>query len=153
MIHASDNLLNVLLISHFCTKIGIISTYDIITKNNIERIKTEVISMIRKADLHVTKSLTVNDDYIRLTIDKNSGEITIENIEICHITAYENGKQLTVPFEKIHGIDSAFDIISRWFENELVTPYTVFYVKYNDNKFKVTYAGYDEIGVTIDKIM
>ena len=113
--------------------------YDVVEKN-IEVIKTRVSEMIENLRTNITDTMIINDDNIIIGIDKNSGDLYITVHEICHISAYENNHELTVPFNKLIGIDETFSYIENLYKHNVVSERTYFIVRYNNNVFEVKYV-------------
>lgn len=117
--------------------------YDVVEKN-IDVIKARISKMIENPRAIITDTMIINDDNIIISIDKNSGDLNVFVQEICHISAYENNHELTVPCNKFIGIDDAFEYIENLYKHNAVTEKTIFNVRYNDNVFEVKYVDNDE---------
>ena len=117
--------------------------YDVV-ENNIEEIKTRISEMIENPRTNITDTMIKNDDNIIISIDKNSGDLNISVHEICHISAYENNHELTVPFNKLIGIDETFNYIENLYKGKVVSEKTIFIVRYNNNVFDVRYVDNDD---------
>lgn len=117
--------------------------YDVVEKN-IGEIKTRISEMIENPRTNITDSMIKNDDNIIISIDKNSGDLNITVHEICHISAYENNHELTVPINKLIDIDDTFSYIENLYKYNIVSEHTIFIVRYNNNVFDVRYVDNDD---------
>jgi hypothetical protein len=112
--------------------------------DNINNIKTMISEMIENPRTNITDTMIKNDDNIIISIDKNSGDLNISVHEICHISAYENNHELTVPFSKMVGLDETFEYIENLYKHNVVSEQTYFIIRYNNNVFEVKYVDNDE---------
>lgn len=115
-----------------------------VVDDNINFIKTKISEMIENPRTNITDTIIKNDDDIIISIDKNSGDLNISVHEICHISAYENNHELTVPFTKIIGLDETFEYIENLYKHNVISEKTMFIVRYNNNVFEVKYVDNDE---------
>lgn len=113
-------------------------------ENNINDIKTLISEMIENPRTNITDTMIKNDDNIIISIDKNSGDLNISVHEICHISAYENNHELTVPFSKTVGLDETFEYIENLYKYNVISDKTMFIVRYNNNVFEVKYVDNDD---------
>lgn len=122
-------------------------------ENNINDIKTLISEMIENPRTNITDTMIINDDNIIIGIDKNSGDLYITVHEICHISAYENDHELTVPFSKIIGLDETFEYIENLYKHNVVSEKTLFIVRCNNNVFEVKYVNNDDFTNTNIKLI
>ena len=150
MIGVSDELIYTLLITHFLNRKREMQKNVVIKENN-ERIEETIIRMIKSPAHKITTSFETNDDVVYINMDKDNGDLNISTTEICHVSAFENGKELSIPYNTVNGIKNTLDMIYNIFDCGIVSHDTEFVVKYKNTKYVVTWC-YDDILVKSEVI-
>lgn len=143
MTGVSDELINTLLVTHFIKQVNSKTTNSIIS-DNYDTITETIARMIKSPAHNITTTYETKDDVIYINIDKDTGDLNITTTEICHVSAFEHGKELSVPYDTINGLKNTFDMIYNLFDCNIINPETVFHVIYKNRDYKVTWC-YDDI--------